>query len=426
MRRVRRFMVGHRLCASFALALALAARAPDASRASDLPPLRPGSPPRFTVDVAASPDGEGRPVLFVTVSMPHPELQWLRLPRGYGAGAEFMVSLEPERRGGRVYGGVWQRRLVALTFEQTLLDSAVILEGRTFAVPAGRYHARFSVRDLDAGLSSSVEERLDVPDYSRLPVGLSELTLGTCDSAGCFTPSPTHRYGLEVSRLAARVAIFDHQPGPWPRSYALRYRILDERRREVLGGERQTTLARTAESVVVRPAAGGLFLGSYVMELGLGEGRSRWRVDRSFEVEECGPPQGKEFARLLEVLSYIAEPKEIERLRALLPDGQAQGWAEFWGRRDPAPGTGRNEALIEFFRRVRYAESHFQGFGPGWRSDMGRIHIKYGLPDQVETRTAPGGIFTLEIWTYGRPQRRFVFEDRDGFGRFVLVSPAFE
>jgi GWxTD domain-containing protein len=377
-------------------------------------------------DVAISPDGEGQPALCVSVSVPHPELQWVLLPRGCGAGAELMVSFEPENGGGRVYGGVWQRRLVVPTFEQTLPDSSAILDTRTFTIPPGRYRARISVRDLNADLSSSVEERLEVPDYSLVPLGLSDLALGTCDSAGRFTPAPTRRFGLEVSRLAARVALFDRQPGPWPRSYSLRYRILDERRREILGGERQVALTRSAESAVVRPAETALFLGSYVFELGLGVGRSRWRVDRSFEVEESGPPLGKEFTRMLEVLSYIAMPKEIEHLRSLTPDGQAQGWEEFWRRRDPAPGTERNEALIEFFRRVRYTESHFQGFGPGWRSDMGRIHIKYGLPDQVETQTARGGIVTLELWTYSSPYRRFVFEDRDGFGRFVLVSPSFE
>jgi hypothetical protein len=27
-----------------------------------------------------------------------------------------------------------------------------------------------------------------------------------------------------------------------------------------------------------------------------------------------------------------------------------------------------------------------------------------------------------EIWYYTRPNRRFIFEDREGFGRFVLRS----
>jgi len=426
-RPVRRLLTGLRLCGTFALGLVLSATWPQAvCRARDLPPLRAGSPPLFTADMTISLDGEGRPALAVSVSVPYPELQWILLPGGYGAGAEIMVSLEPEKRGERVFGAVWERRPGVPAFEQTLPASSAVLDSRTFQVPAGRYRARISVRDLYAGLSSSASEKLEVPDYSRVPVGLSDLDLGTADSAGRFIPVPMRAFGLEVSRLAARVALFDRRPGPWPRSYTLRYRILDDQGLEVQAGRREVSLARSAEPVLIRPAESGLFLGRYVFEVGLGEGRSRWRADRSFEVEESGPPGGREFIRVLEVLSYIAEPGEVERLRSLKPEAQARGWEEFWRRRDPAPGTGRNEALIEFFRRVRHTETHFQGFGPGWRSDMGRIYIKYGPPEQLETRSALSGTATLEVWTYGRPFRRFVFEDRDGFGRFVLVSPPFE
>jgi GWxTD domain-containing protein len=206
----------------------------------------------------------------------------------------------------------------------------------------------------------------------------------------------------------------------------LRYRVLDDQGIEVRRGEQRAVLARSAEPVLVRPGDCALFLGSYVLEVELTGLSSRWRVDRSFDVEESGPPKGKDFDRMLEVLSYIGDPKEIRRLRSMGPGERTRGWEDFWRRRDPRAGTGRNEALIEFFRRVRYAEAHFQGFGPGWRSDMGRIHIKYGPPEQVESRAGQSGAPALEIWTYGRPFRRFVFEDRDGFGRFVLVSPPFE
>ena len=63
-----------------------------------------------------------------------------------------------------------------------------------------------------------------------------------------------------------------------------------------------------------------------------------------------------------------SSPEEMDWLRALPPEQQAQGWEELWRRRDPTPDTPRNEVQLEFFRRVRYAERHFQGFGPGWRT----------------------------------------------------------
>jgi len=396
------------------------------ARAVDLPPLRGSSVPSFTADVAISLDGQGRPALSVSVLVPYRDLQWILLPRGYAAGAEIMVSFEPHRRGRRVYGDVRERRLVVPSFGNTVSATSAIVESRSFQVPPGRYLARVTVRDLNADEASTASEWLEVPDYSKVPVGFSDLDLGVVDSSGRFESVPARTFGLDVSRLAARVALFDRRPGPWPRAYRFRYRILDEQGSEVVGGDSAVTLTRSAEPLVVRPSNTDLFLGTYVLQVELSEGRSRWRVDRSFEVDESGPPRGKEFERMLEVLSYIADSKEIAHLRALRPEEQARGWEEFWSRRDPSPETPRNEALIEFFRRVRHAERHFEGFGPGWRSDMGRIYIKFGPPEQVETRDAGFGQVRLEIWYYSQPHRRFVFEDRDGFGRFVLVSPAFE
>ena len=129
---------------------------------------------------------------------------------------------------------------------------------------------------------------------------------------------------------------------------------------------------------------------------------------------------------MLEPLAYLASPEEMDWLRSLAPEQQARGWEEFWLRRDPSPDTPRNEAQLEFFRRVRYAEHHFRGFGPGWRSDMGRIYIKFGPPDQIENRPTTATTLQVEIWHYNQPYRRFVFSDREGFGRYTLVGPSLE
>jgi GWxTD domain-containing protein len=217
--------------------------------------------------------------------------------------------------------------------------------------------------------------------------------------------------------------MFDRRPGPWPRRYTFRYRVLDDVGQRVVEGTAEVTMSRSAEPVLIGPIESDLFVGPYSLEVELAEERSRWRVERRFEVEESGPPRGQDYERMMEPLAYIANPEEIEYLRGLSADRQAEGWEEFWRRRDPTPETPRNEALIEFIRRVRHAERTFQGYGPGWRSDMGRIYIRHGAPDQVESRAMTSDSPQLEIWYYNNPFRRFVFSDREGFGRYVLVSP---
>ncbi len=399
--------------------LAAAGGPPSCCAAMDFPPLRSDGPPYFTADVAISVDAEAHPALSVSITTPYSELTWVKLARGYGAGAEITVVFEPRGRA-RTFGDTWERRIAVPSFEATRSPNAALVEKRTFAPPPGRYDMRVEITDLNANEGSSARERIEVPDYSRVPVGFADLELGVTDSAGVFTPSPTRTFGLNVTRLAARAAVFDRRAGGWPRRYSFHYHIRDDHGEELVGGVQDATIEHSAQPVLIRPSSTDLFLGSYVFEVELSEGKSHWRVERSFEVEESGPPRGREFERMLEPLSYIAESGEIEELRSLPPEQQAQGWEAFWRKRDPTPETSRNEAMLEFFRRVHYAEEHFQGFGPGWRSDMGRVYIKYGPPDQVETRPATAQTPQQEIWYYNNHDRRLVFEDREGFGRYVL------
>lgn len=407
-----------------ALAL-LALGAVEPCRAIDLPPLHSEAIPSFTADVAISVDAAGTPGLAVTLSLPYPELQWLRVSDGFSAGFEVTMAFEPEQ-GGPGTGDSWERKLFVTGFERTTSFSSTVVERRTFKLSPGRYQLRVRVRDLDSGEESTAHEKLTVPDYSTVPVAIADLELGVADSAGAFQERPTRQFGLDSDRLAARLTILDRRAGAWPRGYDVQVRLLGENGDELLRDSRRVTLGRSGEPAIVRPDSVALFVGNYSFEVELNADKSRWRLQRDFEVEESGPPRGREFRRMLEPLSYIANASEIDALNRVSEDEQARAWEAFWKRRDPTPDTPRNEALIEFLRRVRYAEEHFQHYGPGWRSDMGRIYIKLGPPDQTETRPATAQTPQLEVWYYNHPYRQFVFADREGFGRYVLISPSSE
>ena len=83
----------------------------------------------------------------------------------------------------------------------------------------------------------------------------------------------------------------------------------------MLTGDTLVTMPRSAERVTIRPNHPEIFIGSYLFELELVEGKSRWRTSRSFDVEESGPPRGKQFDQMLEALSYIADAAEVDAMR---------------------------------------------------------------------------------------------------------------
>jgi GWxTD domain-containing protein len=63
---------------------------------------------------------------------------------------------------------------------------------------------------------------------------------------------------------------------------------------------------------------------------------------------------------------------------------------EIWYSRDPDPDTEENEFKEQFYERVAYANEHFSSGKPGRKTDRGRIYIKFGKPDEIESHPAGG------------------------------------
>ncbi len=392
----------------------------------DRPPLRSVHPPYFSVDVAVAVDSTSRARVRVVVSLPYPELNWQHTGDGLAAGAAFVVEMIPNRGQKRLYGDAWERRLLVKDYATTAAQRNQLVVTREFDVPPAVYSIRVSVRDLRALESAEVRDRIEVRDLSRVPVGFADLELGVVDSTGRFTPVPARSFGFDSGAIGVRAVMVDRRPGPWPRAYRYHWRVKDQSGGTTAEGDTSVTVTRSAEPVLLLPPHSELFIGDYAFEVEMREGKTSWRTARSFEVEESGPPRGRDFEEMLEALAYVADGSEVDAMRGLTPEVQAERWEQFWRRRDPTPETVRNEYQIEFFRRMRHATQHFLGFGPGWRSDMGRAYIRYGPPDQIEQRQATGVQPGIEIWYYNQPYRRLVFGDREGFGRFSLLNPTVE
>jgi GWxTD domain-containing protein len=71
---------------------------------------------------------------------------------------------------------------------------------------------------------------------------------------------------------------------------------------------------------------------------------------------------------------------------------------QFWLRRDPTPGTAKNQFKEEHYRRIAYSNVHFASQVKGSLTDRGRIYILYGPPDAVQSHKTNG--VSEEIWHY--------------------------
>ncbi len=109
---------------------------------------------------------------------------------------------------------------------------------------------------------------------------------------------------------------------------------------------------------------------------------------------------------LNEDVVYIIEDRERAAFERLTTKDEREHFIEqFWLRRDPTPGTPKNEFKEEHYRRIAYADGRFTSRSgtPGWKTDRGRIYIQYGPPDEIESHPTGGSHgrnFPWEAWRY--------------------------
>jgi GWxTD domain-containing protein len=119
-----------------------------------------------------------------------------------------------------------------------------------------------------------------------------------------------------------------------------------------------------------------------------------------------------------EDVPWIITDEERNAFRQLTTDAErAQFIEQFWLKRDPTPLTPENEFRDEYYRRIGFANGRFtsQSGVPGWRTDRGRIYIRFGPPDEIDSHPAANGGQTpaFETWRY-----RFI----EGVGNNVLMD----
>ncbi len=396
------------------------------------------SRPRFSADATIQPGASGVPEVRVDYRLARNELLFERKPDGYHAAYEVRVIVSKEKGKKQVAGDGMTRVLHVPRYADTVVQGEDIIDHLTFQVPPGGYDVEVLITDLTAERTSSTFVPVEVPGVSGeiwitdLSMAVAHVdTLGNASDPEWLDPNPSRRFAENVTRFAAIGEIVDNRSLAAPDSvYKLHYRIQSDVDSEVARGD--TTFARRGARTrfVIRPNPGLLTPGSYRLVLDLvsplitPKGKKKptpIRREKPFTVEQSAATATLDPRTTIEVLRYIAndeELKEMERLQT--QDEKKAFWETFWLRRDLSPETPQNEEMDEFYRRVRYADQHFGVGGVGWKTDMGRIYIQIGQPDEIVRNPFRFDGPPEEIWYYYRQRKTFYFIDRDGFGRYEL------
>ena len=152
----------------------------------------------------------------------------------------------------------------------------------------------------------------------------------------------------------------------------------------------------------------------------------------------------KSFKRWVVDVEPIITSEELKAWNKLQTNEEREQFiSEFWNRRDPDTDTEENEYREAYYERVAYANEHFSSGIPGVKSDRGRIFLKYGKPDEIESHPAGGAYerqpsegggststYPFERWWYrnlpGRSDVDVEFIDPTGTGEYRIARNPFE
>jgi GWxTD domain-containing protein len=145
--------------------------------------------------------------------------------------------------------------------------------------------------------------------------------------------------------------------------------------------------------------------------------RGEFTVEKSFFLSE------RDYQERVEKLVWIATQSEMAQLRRAAPAQRESLWNAFWHLKDQTPTTEENETERDYFERIEYAIKHFSHGDKGYRSDRGRVYVKLGPPDNIESMPFESDSHGYEKWYYYAQNLELTFYDVNGFGEYKLIDP---
>lgn len=376
---------------------------------------------RFAADATAEPVMSGEGTIVVSYAVSYDELLFLKTNDGYRARYEVTAILYDD--GTQVTGDSWRREVRVDGYEKTNSRKLTIREELELKAAPGSYRLKVELASLDTRSSGLVETTVEVPEISRDGLTLGPIVFESRESAtpdSAAVLDPAREYGEDKPVVYIRVPVYA-APGA-----RYEFDVSVETSEGLVQKSETDTVLQSTFLTEHRRSFG-------VLDLEVGNYFARVRVrdlDRGgktvrrarFRVVTSPKSWGEDFDKMIAQISLVATRDDVERLTDAPPELRDEAWADFWRRNDPDPATEWNEFKDEFLRRLGEANLRFRSTVDGWQTDMGRVYIQHGEPDDIDSQPVGKMLNAWETWYYYGEHTKFIFVDRDGFGDFRLVE----
>ena len=399
----------------------------------------------FELSVGQSIDAEGKVLLVVSTAVDYRRLVFFRQPSGYVS--EYRIYIEIRNKDGdRVRGEVMEKTVTAVEYAMTRSAGMLSEVTKKIHMDPGEYDLRVIVEvaktslkyerlakvriyGREHGLFEMSDPVFSIPDGSgrgnKPPPG--ELAFSVCPSEvpDGFRPLAGEVFIGFEGWIRMSWTVLSPMENRTGRGMEVTVRVRDGRKH---------IKAYTRETFEVDEKGWGMFciemnvddlpLGFLEITAAVSIPNSTKKVVKtgSFTMLLGRAMFDEYFDDTLELLDYTAEDEDVERLRNISPEKRLDEWNRYWKSKDPTRTTDLNEELSEFLRRVRFTLENFGTHGPGWKTDLGRIYIRYGPPDNSVDRDGRTLGSMWKIWYYYSRGIAFIFEDSMGSGQYVLYD----
>jgi GWxTD domain-containing protein len=380
----------------------------------------------------------------ITYEIPYDQLQFVKQPDGYLSIYNIIVIFEDEQ-GNVEKSDFWRKSFKIENYDETLLQSQSIFGEVSLYMPPDNYRLITRAEDLNSSVSGLQVMDVQVPEIkssTRNGLALSGIMflkrIPDLDGepTGLFNPNPKRIYD-EEEELAFLIEIYNEEPSllsiEW-KIEDIKHQIESEGKEKIedsewtqVDGKLKYYKVRLTK-VIAKFGQGG----EYNLQISVNkvqetrEGKNgSVTVSAPFNMDFSPFFSPETFTEKIKQLEYIATPEEMKELKSSL-DGLTEDWEkaymDFWKKHDPTPNSERNELEEMYFQRIEIANEKFTPPDEGWRSDRGRILIKFGPPDEIREQPFSVSNNPFEIWYYYGPNYEFLFVDEHGIGRYYLMN----
>lgn len=343
-----------------------------------------------------------------------------------------------------------------------------LLGQKNFYLPSGQYKVSILAKDMHDTLSQVKKEfNILLREFSKERISISDIEFiriiepenkksknwseNFKKNKLYVVPNPSLEFIGTQPEISCYFEIYNSKSFS-PVGFDINYRIFDNTNRELLliPQHRKSEADGLVETISIPAEA--LASGSYYLQVTINSQKEdikdsvitqkkffvlnplmpptttpQFLENMTFEQSEFAAMSTQDVDKEFSLIKNIAQTDQIELYEQLTTlEAKRKFLYSYWIKLDTDTTTYINEAREEFRKLVDYASSHFR-YGKmlqGWKTDRGRILIKYGMPTKIDTYPIDGEHRQYEIWFYDNIQGgvSFDFVDHLGLGNYLLVN----